>query len=185
MKEVGKMKYKTIVIDPPWKINCNLKDTKYYRCGKPMPYKLMTDKEIESFPIDDFADKEYDLFMWVTLTKLPIALKIMEKWGFKYHIILVWDKTNGIGLNGFHRKTELVIYGYRGKMGINRGKGKYIPTLFVEKLTTHSTKPNLFYELIKQRTLEPRIDIFARKRHNGFNAYGDEVDKKCPSEEHK
>lgn len=169
-------KYKTIVIDPPWKINCNLKNTKFYRCGKPMPYKLMTDEQIEKFDINIFAEEICDLFMWVTHSKLYIGLKIMEKWGFKYHCCITWDKTNGIGLNGFHRKTELIIYGYRGKMGIDRGKGKYIPTIFTEKLTTHSTKPNLFYEIIKPRTLQPRIDIFARKKHDGFDSWGDEVE---------
>lgn len=170
-------KYRTVVIDPAWKVNCNLKDTKFYRCGKVMPYKLMTDEEVENFDINRFADKNCDLFMWVTHSKLYSGLKIMEKWGFKYHCLITWDKTNGIGLNGFHRKTELVIYGYRGRMGIDRGKGKYIPTLFTEKLTTHSTKPNLFYDIIKLRTSEPRIDIFARKRHNGFDSWGDEVEK--------
>jgi len=170
-------KYKTIVIDPPWKVNCNLKDNKYYRCGKPMPYKMMSDKEILDFPIQSFMDTNCDLFMWVTLSKLPVGLEIIRLWGFKYHILITWDKTNGIGLNGFHRKTELIIYAYNGKMGIDRKKGKYIPTLFQEKLTTHSTKPNLFYEIVKERTKEPRIDIFARKKHEGFDAWGDEVDE--------
>ena len=36
------MKYKTIVIDPPWQVKNNLTNTKYYRTGKPMPYKMMT-----------------------------------------------------------------------------------------------------------------------------------------------
>jgi len=174
---IKQKRYKTIVIDPPWKVNCNLKDTKFYRCGKPMPYKMMTDKEIEDFDIGFFADRDCDLFMWATLSKLPSAIKIMESWGFKYHIIITWDKTNGIGLNGFHRKTELIIYGYNGKMGIDRSKGKYIPTLFTAKLTTHSTKPKEFYEMIKKRTKEPRLDIFARQRHNGFDSWGDEVEE--------
>ena len=170
-------KYRTIVIDVPWKISCNLKDTKYYRCGKKFPYELMSDEDIMKFPIEDFANIDCDLFMWVVQSKLPIAVKIIKKWGFKYHCCLTWDKTNGIGLNGFHRKTELVLYGYKGKMGIDRGKGKYIPTLFKEKLTTHSTKPNIFYELIRIRTQEPRIDIFNRRQIYGFDGWGNESPK--------
>ncbi len=171
-------KYKTIVIDPPWDIGLTggkLKDTKYYRFSKSMPYKQMCDKEIQDFPIDDFVDKNCDLFMWVTHSKLFSGLKIMEHWKFKYHCLITWDKTNGIGLHGFHRKTEMVLYGYRGKMGIDKGKGKYIPTLFTEKLTTNSTKPHRFYDLIEKRTQEPRIDIFARRNIDGFDAWGDEV----------
>ncbi len=175
------MKYRTIVIDPPWKVKSNLVDTKFYRCGKPLPYKVMADEEIIDFPIHDFADINCDLFMWTTLTKLPVALKIAEKWGFKYHVLLTWDKTNGIGLNGFHRKTELVVYAYKGKMGVDVGKGHYIPTLFTEKLTTHSTKPKLFYSILKGRTSAPRIDLFARQRHEGFDAWGDQVEKEIQS----
>ncbi|MCJ7633643.1 MT-A70 family methyltransferase [Candidatus Bathyarchaeota archaeon] len=171
------MKYRTVVIDPPWKLNCNLKNTKYYRCGKPMPYKLMTDAEILQFPINDFADENCDLFIWATHSKVPVAIQCLNQWGFRYHCILTWDKTNGIGINGFQRKTELVVYGYRGKMGILRTSGHYIPTLFTEKLTTHSTKPKVFYKLLSERTLEPRIDIFARQKHIGFDAWGDEVDE--------
>lgn len=168
------MKYRTIVIDPPWQISCNLKDTKYYRCGKPLPYPVMSDDKILDFPIDDFADNDCDLFLWTTHSKLPIALKILEKWGFKYHCLLTWDKTNGIGLNGFQRKTEFVVYGYKGKMGIDRSNGRYIPTLFKEKLTSHSVKPNIFYELIRTRTKEPRIDIFNRRNIFGFDGWGNE-----------
>jgi len=169
------MKYKTVVIDPPWKISCNLKDKRYYRCGKPMPYKLMTDEEISKFPINDFADSECDLFIWATHSKLPMALKLLEIWGFKYHCTITWNKTNGIGLNGFRRMTEMAVYGYRGKMGILRTKGHYIPTLITEKLTIHSVKPQIFYNILKERSLQPRIDIFARKKHEGFDAWGDEV----------
>ena len=171
-------KYKTIVIDPPWNVGLTggkLKDNKYYRCGKPMPYKLMTDKEIENFPINDFADNNCDLFMWVTHSKLPSGLKIMENWGFKYHCLITWDKTNGIGLHGFHRKSEMVLYGYHGRMGIDKGKGKYIPTLFTEKLTINSAKPQKFYTLIRLGTQEPRIDIFARKSRAGFDVWGNEA----------
>lgn len=172
------MKYKTIVIDPPWDIGLTggkLKNKKYCRFGKGLPYNIMSDDEIKNFPIDDFADNNCDLFMWVVHSKLPIAFKIIEKWGFKHHCLLTWDKTNGIGLHGFQRKTEYVIYAYRGKMGIDRSKGKYIPTLFTEKLTENSVKPKIFYELIRQRTKEPRIDIFARRNIYGFDRWGDEI----------
>lgn len=175
-------KYKTVVIDFPWNIKSNFTDERYYRCGRPMPYKVMSDEEIINFPIDDFANKNCDLFVWVTHSKLPFVLKLLEKWGFKYHCLITWDKTNGIGINGFQRRTEMVVYGYRGKMGVLRTRGHYIPTLITEKLTTHSTKPMIFYQILKERTLEPRIDIFARKRHTGFAAWGDQVESEVQQE---
>jgi len=179
------MKYRTVVIDPPWNVGLTggllkdkrcLKDTKYYRCGKGMPYKKMSDSEVLAFPINDFASDVCDLFIWTTHRKLPIAMECLKQWGFKYHVLLTWNKTNGIGINGFHRKTELVVYGYRKKMGVLITPGHYIPTLFTEKLTKNSVKPNIFYAILRERTTKPRIDIFARKRHYGFDAYGDQVE---------
>jgi len=171
------VKYRTVIIDPPWQVVCGFTKEKFYRIGRKLPYKTMTDEEIINFPINDFASKECDLFLWVTHTKLPIALKILEKWGFKYHCLLTWDKKGGVCINGFYRRTEFVVYGYRRKQGINVAKGHYIPTLFNGKTKRHSEKPAIFYELVRERSLEPRIDIFARKRHYGFDSFGDEVEK--------
>jgi N6-adenosine-specific RNA methylase IME4 len=173
------MKYKTVVIDPPWDVGLTggaLLNTKYYRCGKPLPYKRMSDEEILNFPINDFADSQCSLFLWTTHSKLPVALKILEKWGFKYHVTLVWYKQTGIGINGFYRDTEFILFGYRGKFSIDVGEGNYIKTLIAEKATTHSRKPDRFYAMLVKRTQKPRIDIFARKRHFGFDAYGDQVE---------
>lgn len=170
-------KYRTIVMDPPWNVKCNLTDVKFYRTGKKLPYQVMSDDEILHFPINDFADLECDLFLWTTHTKLPLALKLLQEWGFKYHALLIWDKLSGVCINGFYRNTEIVVYGFRGKQGVDVGEGSYIPTLFASKAVGHSRKPDKFYSLIKERTKEPRIDIFARKRHYGFDAYGDQVEK--------
>ena len=174
---MDKMKYKTIVIDPPWDVKCNLTDVKFYRTGKKLPYKVMSDKEIAEFPINDFAEDNCDLFMWVTHSKLPAGLDIVKQWGFKYHVLMAWDKAGGVCINGFYRRTELVISAYRGKLGVNVGEGSYLPTLFRQTKTGHSEKPKLFYELLRGRTREPRIDIFARKRHYGFDAWGDQVEQ--------
>ena len=172
-----KEKYRTVVVDPPWNVRCNLTKVKFYRTGKKLPYSVMSDEEILNFPINDFADEECDLFLWVTHSKLPFALTILEKWGFKYHALLTWDKQGGVCICGFYRRTELVVYGYRGKQGVDVGEGQYIPTLFKEKAKKHSRKPDVFYDWLVKRTKEPRIDLFARQKHFGFDAWGDEVDE--------
>ena len=59
-------------------------------------------------------------------------------------------------------------------MGINK-KGRFIPSMFREKRTRHSRKPDVFYEIIKNNTEDPRIDIFAREHKKGFDAWGNEV----------
>jgi len=175
MLELNKInkKYQTIVIDPPWTVKNNLKDLRFYRTGKIMPYSLMSDEEIINFPIDNFADIRCDLFLWTITSKISLCFEILKKWGFKYMDFIAWDKEIGVPVNGIYRKAEWVLYAYRGKMGINK-KGKFIPSLIREKRTYHSRKPDIFYEILKSNTREPRIDIFAREKRDGFDAWGNE-----------
>ena len=167
------MKYRTIVIDPPWPVDFIKMKRRPNKTE--MPYKLMSIEEIEHFAINSFTADECDLFLWTTHTYLPYCFDIIRKWGFKYHCLITWDKTNGYSLCGFTRKTEFVVYAYKGKMGVNQ-RGSYIPTLFKSPQTKHSEKPSSFYELIRPNTQEPRIDIFSRKRHEGFQSWGDELE---------
>jgi N6-adenosine-specific RNA methylase IME4 len=172
------MKYKTVVIDPPWKLTPkNLNTKNGGRLLKKLPYKTMSDEEITNFNINDFADKECNLFLWCTNSKIPAAIKILEKWGFRYSTFMVWNKNDGICHNGFHYTLEFVIYGYRGykcQNGIDYTKP--LNPYFEAKRYKHSEKPSLFYAMLSKVTPAPRIDIFARKRHYGFDAYGDQVE---------
>jgi len=165
-------RYKTIVIDPPWPVEYIV--LKMRKNQKVMPYGTMSIPEIKDFQINNYADDVCNLFMWVTHTYLEDALEIIKCWGFKYHCLLTWDKTNGRPLCGFKRKTEFVIYAYKGKITVNQ-RGKFIPTLFREELREHSRKPDIFYHILARNTPEPRIDIFARHKHVGFDASGNEV----------
>lgn len=167
-------KYKTIVIDPPWEV----KFVSAGVHGKPvteLPYKTMTLDEIKAFPINDFAEDECSLFLWTTNKYLDASFDILKEWGFNFKVVITWDKTEGINTGGFTRRAEFLLFAYRGKFSMDVTK-KYFPTVITEKWTTNSAKPKIAYELIKERFPEPRIDIFARKRHPGFDAYGDQVE---------
>ena len=166
-------KYKTIVIDFPWLLGNFLKD----KFPRTINYKMMNDDEVRNFPLLDFADNDCGLFMWVTMGKVPLGLELLQKWGFKYHLIITWHKSNMLNFLGFGRNSELIIFVYRGKFNVNTGEGSYIPTCFKGKNKKHSQKPDEFYEILRARTPEPRIDIFARRRHYGFDAYGDQIEQ--------
>lgn len=170
------MKYKTVVIDLPWSLvahgSSNMMTGKI---DKKLPYKSMTDKQILNFPINDFVDDNCNLFIWTTHYKLPFVFELVKKWGFKYHCMITWVKNTGITMRGIFRNSEFVVFAYNGKFTIP-SKGKALRTVINAKTTGHSSKPFEFYEEIKSKTEEPRIDIFARKRHDGFEAWGDEVE---------
>ena len=167
---------RTVVVDPPYPTKPLSKAVYLHSpLAKGVPYKTMSKKEIEDFPINKFADKQCSLFLWTTNQMLEFSLQLIKKWGFKFHCLITWDKIQGINHLGFFRKSEFVIFAYRGKFDIKVKNEKNFPTVFTEKRTTHSTKPFIFYEMLKRITHEPRIDLFARKRHPGYESWGDEL----------
>ena len=167
-------KYKTIYADPAWQIGSIELDK--WQSPLSDKYITMTDEEIQALPIKDLADIDCGLFLWVTHTKLPVGLKLMENWGFKYYCIITWDKGNGWSQHGFHKRTELLLFGYKGKISnvINQ-EGNFIPTIITEKKSIHSRKPKRLYGLLLNNTAEPRIELFARQRIDGFDVWGNEA----------
>lgn len=170
------MKYKTVVIDPPWRITTTGPNSKpmHGKIQRRLRYETMSDKEIEKFPINDFASLECNLFVWTTHKKLPFAVNLIKKWGFKYYSTFTWIKNSGLTMQGIFRNSEFVVFGYRGKYDIPF-TGKAMPTAFNGKTGEHSEKPIEFYDIIKRKTQSPRIDLFARKKHVGFTPWGNEI----------
>ena len=181
------MKYKTIVIDPPWKIGYA---TPAY-CGdeafthglkESLPYETMETLDIQDFDIEEFASTPCYLFMWATFGKLhespiqvyELACRLIRLWGFVIRETLLWDKHNGIvnPFTPFRRQVEPVIWATRGIFQV-KPYGKF-SSIFRAPSTSHSQKPAYFYQWLRQWTPEPRIDIFARNAHYGFDGWGDE-----------
>ena len=177
------MKYKTIVIDPAWELrplnDCMTKG----KTAKTLPYHTMTNTEILNFPIDDFVDRRgCEIFVWTVQSRLQFVLgQLLDKWGFKFQHLFTWKKNGGFTVHGIHFNAEYIVYGYTGKKLIDYN-GRAIPSCFSAKRTKrHSEKPAEFYDMLRSKTQEPRIDIFARKRHLGFDAYGDQVQNAVPT----
>lgn len=168
-------KYQTLLVDPPWDIA--FVRLKMRPNQVEMPYSTMSMEELVKLEkrFRPHLAEKCNLFLWTTHTKLPDALQLMSIWGFKYHCLLTWDKTNGRPCWGFKRKTEFVLYGYKGGITVNQ-RGHFIPTLFTEKLTTHSTKPQILYKLLESNTPEPRLELFARHKREGWDVWGNEVE---------
>jgi len=168
-------KYQTILVDPPW--DMGFIKLKHRPNQVEMPYPVMSLQKICNLGIDlrPLEDENCNLFLWTTHKWLPDAFRVVKEWGFKYHCLLTWDKTNGMALCGFNRRTEFVLYAYRGKITVNQ-RGKFIQTLFTERLTAHSVKPQVFYEILESNTPEPRLELFARNKREGWDCWGNEVD---------
>ena len=168
------MKYKTILVDPPWEMD--FVRLKMRPNQVTMPYPTMSLTEICTLGIDlrPHVAASCNLFLWATHTHLPAAFKVMSEWGFKYHCCITWDKKNGRPCWGFKRVTEFLLYGYRGKITVNQ-RGKFILTLISEKLTTHSTKPTILYDILETNAPEPRLELFARHKREGWDSIGFDI----------
>ena len=166
-------KYKTIVIDPPWPVATGFVQSSGYNVSDNCPYSLMTKEEILAIPINNLADDNCDLFLWTTQTVLLFSFEVLKNWGFKFSCLMTWDKVKALNAYGFFRNSEFILYAHKGKTNRDFSK-KNIPTCFREPLRRHSEKPKIFYDLIRRVTREPRIDIFARKKIEGFDSYGND-----------
>ena len=154
-----------------------------------MPYKTMTDAELRKWDLPVDAADDSCLFLWTVHQKLELALELITGWGFKYRHTHTWKKLpstqksragnilpkNSVITGGFWRNSELLLYARRGQ-AVLESSGEAIPFVFEEKMQEHSAKPPGIYQRIRGKTPGPRIDIFARRRHEGFEAWGDQVE---------
>jgi len=165
-------KYQIIYVDPPWPVK------KIRRKVRPnqvdMDYPTMSLDEIKLLPIELLADENCSLFLWTIQSFLPHSFDMMESWGFKYQRTITWDKMNGMCLFGFHYRTEFLLHGYRGKIEMYP-KRKAIPTIFSCKSPRHSQKPDEIRDSISVMG-EPRIELFARQKTDGWDVWGNEVE---------
>jgi len=154
------MKYKTIVIDPPWKYG------KWGKASKPnykghipkeidFPYDWMTVEQIKELPVNNLADDNCE----------------------EYCQTLTWcKKPMGTGQGGVYcPTTEFLILARKGKMP----KATRINSTWWEApraWKTHSKKPEFFQDMIEKVSEEPRLEMFARRERKGWDVFGNEVE---------
>jgi N6-adenosine-specific RNA methylase IME4 len=187
------MKYRTIVADPPWRYNATkgLPTRGYKPSTAEAHYPTMSNAEIAAIPVDQWADDNAHLYLWVTNPRIfgerypgdVTPITILERWGFRYVTLLTWHKLGSPGV-GFHFRgnTEHVLFGVRGRVAIPTAIRQ--PTLFAAHKGRHSEKPDRFYELVERVSPEPRLELFARRRRFGWDVWGDEAPQEQASQSH-
>jgi N6-adenosine-specific RNA methylase IME4 len=169
--------YRTILIDPPWKQPLV---GRFYRRSKTatvLPYETMSMQEILELPIQNISEPGTHIWLWTTNRLLHDAFHVIEAWGFKYLNTITWVKPSGVGA-WFANTTQHLIFAYNKKCIFQ--KARYRPThLFTSIPKRHSEKPSQFYDLIESISIEPRIELFARNRRDGWDAWGDQVPNHC------
>jgi len=156
-----------IVMDPPWPIAGEY-DPAGRRAANPYPTKAIS--EIQEIVIP--ATDNCVLWLWVTNLNMHDGLHLLEHWGFEFRNILTWAKDKfgiGVWLRG---QTEHCLLATKGKPLFT---GESTSTLLNAPRTEHSTKPDMFYELVEKTCYGRKLDYFGRKQREGWDVYGDEA----------
>lgn len=165
-------KYHVIVVDPPWPMEKIERDCRENQAG--FDYPTMSEDELLAYPVP--AKKSADdchLFLWTTHKWLPFSFPLIEKWGFKYVLTMVWHKPGGFQPFGLPQyNCEFCLYARRGSPKFIDTKA--FPVCFSAKRSKHSEKPEEFYALLRRVTQGPRMDVFNRREIEGFASCGNE-----------
>lgn len=181
--------YKSLVIDPPWKLADQLPGkgrgaTKHYNC--------LSIEQMKSLELPKIADDAI-MFMWRLASMQAEALELLKFYGFTLKSEIVWvkEKKNkppitspndlAFGMGHYTRAAhEVCLIGIRGKALSKIIKNHSIRSVFFAPRRKHSEKPEEFYDLVEKITggVGPYVDIFARKKHRpGWDFIGDEIGK--------
>lgn len=99
--------------------------------------------------------------------------EVMEAWGFTYRSILTWVKPV-FGLGTFLRTaSEHLLLGTRGKAPI---LFRSQPSWLFAPRQEHSHKPEEQYAVIERCSPGPYLELFARRKRPGWDAWGNEVE---------
>lgn len=172
-------KYQIIYADPPWSYE-KTGGTKSSRGMAKQFYNTMSLEEICSLDVSSIADENCALFLWATWPKLPEALKVVEAWGFTYFGLgFEWIKKTEMGKDIFgmgywtRANSEPCLLAFRGKM---KPQSHAIRQILEAVRQEHSAKPQEARDRIVQLVGElPRIELFARQKTEGWDAWGNEV----------
>ena len=115
-----------------------------------------------------------DLIVEVTHRYLPDGLRIAAAWGFRYQCLMTWNKHTGVVPFSWMYDTEHVIFATRGNLKVAK-RGMRLSFDEPPVRDGHSTKPEVFYDRVRNASPEARLDMFARREHYGFDAWGSEA----------
>jgi len=163
-----------VVADPPWKFGDSLPGATR---GASRNYKVLGIDEICRFPLPPIADNAV-LFLWRVASQPEEALRVVRAWGFCPKTEIVWLKKTAkdkrfFGMGRYTRAThETCIIAVRGKCP---PRVRDVRSTFEAKVGLHSAKPDEFYTIVERLYGGPRVELFARRRREGWTCFGDEL----------
>ena len=164
-------------------------------------YPTMSIEEIKALPISSISEDNAVLFIWVTFPKLIEGLETIKAWGFTYKTLgFSWHKLNKdqslfFGVGSYTKSNcEVCLLATKGKVGLYKGINNPKEKLEVQSNSIsssinsmrerHSKKPHEIRKRIEGLFGDvSRVELFAREKNNGWDCWGNEIDKDLQLEE--
>ena len=183
--EFPKKKYNIIYADPAWNHQTWSKKGRGRNPDTLGHYQVMDFEEIKKLPVQDIADKNCVLFLWILDQMIPQSLELIKHWGFEFSTVgFHWVKRNknfALGDDNFfvgmglwtRANPEMCLL---AKKGIIKRQSKSVRRLVVTPREEHSKKPDCVRDRIVELVGDlPRIELFARQRVKGWDSWGNEI----------
>ena len=203
---VSGVKYGGILMDPPWRFKTFSAKGRGRCPDGPVTrneqrqntperhYKTMALDDIRALPVADLAAKDCLLFLWAVDPMIPEAIDLGRHFGFTYKTVaFYWAKLRREGSTRHLLRDEPAHKlfpmgtGYWTRANpetcllFAKGKPRRLSAgvrkLIVAPRREHSRKPDEIYERIEALVGGPYLEMFARQRREGWDSWGNEVDK--------
>ena len=174
-------KYQIIYADPPWEYKESGSGSRVVSSH----YQTMSIEEIKKLPVKNISSEKSMLFLWVTFPKLEYGLATIKAWGFNYFGLgFDWIKLykNGkpcFGMGYYTRQnTEICLIGVKDKPYRIKPLVRNVSSVIRAERREHSRKPDCVRDyIVKICGNIPRIELFARQKVEGWDYWGNEVNK--------
>ena len=164
-------KYNLIYADPPWQYTFGFD----IHGAADRHYATMSIDDLCNLPIRDLAEDNAVLFLWTTSPKLFDAHDVIKAWGFEYKTSFVWDKVKHVMGHYNSVRHEFLLLCIKGSFP-KQSDTLHDSVIEIERSDEHSEKPEYFRQLIETMyPLSKKIELFARRKSEGWDAWGNEL----------